>query len=89
MTYIGTDLATQENIAKNIQKYLELTGQSQTSLCETLGKDRQYINQILKLKSCPSLEMLDQIAEAMDCEVRDLVTKNYFDQFKAVLVKKK
>ncbi len=59
-----------------IKEVLKEKGVKQTALAEKLGKSYNMVNSYVQNRSQPSLETLNQIAELMDVDVRELIVSN-------------
>lgn len=59
-----------------IKEVLEQKGIKQTWLAEKLGKSYNMVNSYVQNRSQPSLETLNQIADLLDVDVRELIVSN-------------
>lgn len=59
-----------------IKEVLEEKGIKQTWLAEKLGKSYNMVNSYVQNRSQPSLETLNQIADLLDVDVRELIVSN-------------
>lgn len=59
-----------------IKKVLEEKGIKQTWLAEKLGKSYNMVNGYVQNRQQPRLEILYQIAEILDVEVKELLISN-------------
>lgn len=59
-----------------IKEVLEERGIKQTWLAEKLGKSYNMINSYVQNRSQPSLETLNQIAELLNIDIRELIAPN-------------
>lgn len=59
-----------------IKEVLEERGIKQTWLAEKLGKSYNMVNSYVQNRSQPSLETLNQIADVLNIDVRELITSN-------------
>lgn len=59
-----------------IKEVLEERGIKQTWLKDRLGKSYNMVNSYVQNRSQPSLETLNQIAEILDVDVKDLIVSN-------------
>lgn len=59
-----------------IKEVLEERGIKQTWLAEKLGKSYNMINSYVQNRSQPSLETLNQIAELLNIDIRELIVPN-------------
>jgi len=59
-----------------IKEVLEARGIKQTWLAEKLGKSYNMVNSYVQNRSQPSLETLNQIAEILDIDVKELIVSN-------------
>lgn len=59
-----------------IKEVLDAKGIKQTWLSEKLGKSYNMVNSYAQNRSQPSLEILNEIAEILDVDVKDLVVSN-------------
>jgi transcriptional regulator with XRE-family HTH domain len=59
-----------------IKQVLEKKGIKQTWLAEKLGKSYNMVNGYVQNRQQPRLEILYQIAEILDVEVRELLISN-------------
>ncbi len=59
-----------------IKEVLEEKGIKQTWLAEKLGKSYNMVNSYVQNRSQPSLEILNQIANLLDVDVRELIVSN-------------
>lgn len=59
-----------------IKKVLEHKGIKQIWLAEKLGKSYNMVNSYVQNRRQPSLDVLNQIAEILDLDVKDLIVSN-------------
>lgn len=59
-----------------IKEVLEERGIKQTWLAEKLGKSYNMVNSYVKNRSQPSLETLNQIANILNVDIKDLIVSN-------------
>lgn len=59
-----------------IKEVLEEKGIKQTWLAEKLGKSYNMVNSYVQNRQQPRLEVLMQIAEILDIDVKDLIVSN-------------
>ena len=59
-------------LGKNIRKYREKKGLTQEALSEMLDKNSKYIGHIERCERHVSLNMLIEIANKIDTEIKDL-----------------
>lgn len=59
-----------------IKEILDAKGIKQVWLSEKLGKSYNMVNSYVQNRSQPSLEILNEIAEILDVDVKDLVVSN-------------
>lgn len=59
-----------------IKEVLERKGIKQTWLAEKLGKSYNMVNGYVQNRQQPRLEVLNEIAEVLDVDVRDLIVSN-------------
>jgi len=59
-----------------IKEVLEEKGIKQTWLAEKLGKNYNMINSYVQNRRQPSLDILNEIAEILDVDVRILIVSN-------------
>jgi len=59
-----------------IKEILDSKGIKQVWLSEKLGKSYNMVNSYVQNRSQPSLEILNEIAEILDVDVKDLVLSN-------------
>ncbi len=59
-----------------IKEILDAKGIKQVWLSEKLGKSYNMVNSYVQNRSQPSLEVLNEIAEILDVDVKDLVVSN-------------
>lgn len=59
-----------------IKAVLEEKGIKQTWLAEKLGKSYNMVNSYVQNRQQPRLEVLMQIAEILDVDVKDLIVSN-------------
>lgn len=59
-----------------IKEVLEKKGIKQTWLAEKLGKSYNMVNGYVQNRQQPRLEVLNEIAEVLDVDVRDLIVSN-------------
>ena len=59
-----------------IKEVLEVKGIKQTWLAEKLGKSYNMVNGYVQNRQQPRLEILYQIAEILDVEVKELLISN-------------
>jgi putative transcriptional regulator len=59
-----------------IKEVLEQKGIKQTWLAEKLGKSYNMVNGYVQNRQQPRLEILNQIAEILDVDIRDLIISN-------------
>tara|TARA_B110000008_G_C16510467_1_gene379955 strand:- start:224 stop:418 length:195 start_codon:yes stop_codon:yes gene_type:complete len=57
-----------------IKKVLEQKGVKQIWLSEKLGKSYNTVNSYVQNRQQPRLEVLNQIAEILDVDIKDLIT---------------
>jgi transcriptional regulator with XRE-family HTH domain len=57
-----------------IKKVLEQKGVKQIWLAEKLGKSFNSVNSYAQNRQQPRLEVLNQIAEILDVDIKDLIT---------------
>ena len=62
-----------------IKEILTEKNLTQTWLSEELGKSYNMVNGYVQNRRQPSLELLNQIAEILDVDVRDLIVSNKID----------
>lgn len=62
-----------------IKEILTEKSLTQTWLSEQLGKSYNMVNGYVQNRRQPSLELLNQIAEILDVDVRDLIVSNKND----------
>ena len=60
-----------------IKEVLAIKGFSQTRLCGELDKSYNMVNSYVQNRRQPRLEVLYEIAEILDVDVRDLLVSNY------------
>ena len=70
------------NLAKmnRIKKVLESKGIKQTWLAEKLGKSYNMVNSYVQNRQQPRLEVLMEIADILDVDVKDLIVSNKEDK---------
>ncbi len=59
-----------------IKEVLDAKGIKQIWLSEKLGKSYNMVNSYVQNRSQPSLEVLNEIADILDVDVKDLVVSN-------------
>lgn len=59
-----------------IKEVLEEKGIKQTWLAEKLGKSYNMVNSYVQNRQQPRLEVLMQIAEILDVDIKDLIVSN-------------
>ena len=59
-----------------IKEVLESRGMKQVELAEKLGKSYNMVNGYVQNRQQPRLEVLNQIAEILDIDVRELIQSN-------------
>ena len=59
-----------------IKEILENKGIKQVWLSEKLGKSYNMVNSYVQNRRQPSLEVLNQVAEILDVDVKDLIISN-------------
>lgn len=59
-----------------IKEVLEEKGIKQTWLAEKLGKSYNMVNGYVKNRQQPRLEVLNEIAEILDVDIKDLIVSN-------------
>ena len=59
-----------------IKEELEEKGIKQTWLAEKLEKSYNMVNEYVHIRQQPRLEVLNEIAEILDVDVRDLIVSN-------------
>ncbi|GJM28793.1 MAG: transcriptional regulator [Cyclobacteriaceae bacterium] len=59
-----------------IKRVLEERGIKQTWLAEKLGKSYNMVNSYVQNRTQPSLEILNQIADILKIDVRELIESN-------------
>lgn len=59
-----------------IKEVLEAKGIKQTWLSEKLGKSYNMVNSYVQNRTQPSLEVLFQIAEILEVDVKELIVSN-------------
>jgi transcriptional regulator with XRE-family HTH domain len=59
-----------------IKEVLDAKGIKQVWLSEKLGKSYNMVNSYVQNRSQPSLEVLNEIADILDVDVRDLIVSN-------------
>ena len=59
-----------------IKEVLEEKGIKQKWLAEKLGKSYNMVNSYVQNRRQPSLEILNQIAEILDVDIRQLIVSN-------------
>ena len=57
-----------------IEKAIKELGFKQKWLAEKLGKSFNYVNSYVQNRQQPRLEVLNQIAEILDVDIKDLIT---------------
>ena len=62
-----------EIFCETIQVMLRDRRMSQSDLSRSLGVSRAYVSQILSGRNVPSLDLLDRLAAALDCEPHELL----------------
>lgn len=59
-----------------IKEVLDDKGIKQTWLAEQLGKSYNIVNGYVKNRQQPRLEVLNEIAEILDVDIKDLIVSN-------------
>ena len=59
-----------------IEEVLEEKGIKQTWLAEKLGKSYNMVNGYVQNRQQPRLEVLNEIAEILDVDIKDLIVSN-------------
>ena len=59
-----------------IKEVLDAKGIKQTWLSEKLGKSYNMVNSYAQNRSQPSLEVLNQVANILDIDVKELIVSN-------------
>lgn len=59
-----------------IKEVLEDQGRSQRWLADKLGKSYNMVNAYVQNRQQPRLEVLNQVAELLDVDIRDLIVSN-------------
>ena len=59
-----------------IKEVLRAKGVKQTWLCEQLNKSYSQVNGYIQNRTQPRLEVLFQIAQLLDVDVKDLIVSN-------------
>lgn len=57
------------NVGKNIRAYRELRGHSQEELADRARINEKYYGRIERNESCPTIEMLEKICDALDIDI--------------------
>ncbi len=73
MTHIRFCLETKTYLMNRIKEILKEQGRSQTWLTEQLGKSYVMVTNYCNNKAQPNLEVLNQIANILDVDVRMLI----------------
>ena len=60
-----------------IKEVLKEKGIKQIWLADKLGKSYNMVNGYVQNRQQPRLEVLDQIAEILDVDIRELIKSNY------------
>jgi len=63
---------TRELLGARIKELRKIRGLSQEQLSEIVGLDSKFISKIEVARSSPSLETIENIARALQVEIRDL-----------------
>lgn len=66
----------QINLAANLKRLRKTAGISQEELAHLAGIDRTYASQIERAIANPSLGIICQIADALNCKPEDLLLKS-------------
>ncbi len=76
-TFVGLNCIHKSNSKMNqIKKVLEEKGIKQVWLAEQLGKSYNMVNSYVQNRRQPSIEDLYKIAELLNVDARDLLTKS-------------
>jgi len=59
-----------------IKEVLEAKGIKQTWLSEKLGKSYNMVNSYVQNRTQPSLEILNQVADILNIDVKELIVSN-------------
>ncbi len=59
-----------------IKEVLDAKGIKQTWLSEKLGKSYNMVNSYAQNRTQPSLEILNQVADILDIDVKELIVSN-------------
>jgi putative transcriptional regulator len=59
-----------------IKEVLDAKGIKQTWLSEKLGKSYNMVNSYAQNRTQPSLEVLNQVADILDIDVKELIVSN-------------
>ena len=76
MRYIYNLGATNLTEMNRIKEVLEEKGIKQTWLAERLGKSYNMVNSYVQNRQQPRLEVLMEIAEILDIDVKELIVSN-------------
>ena len=69
-----------------IKEVLDEKGIKQTWLAEKLGKSYNMVNGYVQNRQQPRLEVLNEIAEILDIDIKELIVSNMFDIFRCVII---
>ncbi len=67
-------------LAKNLKRCRQLRGLSQEELAHRAGIDRTYISSLERCVYAASIEVVDQLASALDMEASDLLRRTPADE---------
>lgn len=65
---------TQKKLAENVKRFRKALQLSQEDLAFNAGIDRTYASQIERAIANPSLAIICNLADALNCSVNDLIT---------------
>ncbi|GGB60580.1 hypothetical protein GCM10011505_46620 [Tistrella bauzanensis] len=61
-----------ERVARNIRRYRVRQGLSQEALAVDAAIDRTYVSRLERQAENPTVAVLDRLARALGCDIRDL-----------------
>ena len=64
-------------LARNMRRLRQVRDLSQEALAHEANIDRTYVSDLEREQYAASVDMLDQLAQALDCKASDLIDEEY------------
>jgi ribosome-binding protein aMBF1 (putative translation factor) len=74
------EITWRKEFGRKLQRAIQDKGISQETLSEITGLSRQMISRYIRGNSTPSGYVVSRLAEALDCDVRELTKFGYIDE---------